>query len=263
MTDPATEPLAPLAVTWWGHATTTVELGGTRLLLDPVLCDDLAHLHRRAPTPGPEAAAADVVLVSHQHLDHLHLPSLRRVPTDAVLVVPPGAEPVVRDLPHRTRVARPGEVLEVGGLHVEVHPAEHDGRRLPWSRRAGTAVGYRVAAAGRSVWFPGDTGPGADTAQVAPVDLALPPVGGWGPTLGEDHLDPVQAAEVVGRVGARWALPVHWGTFWPRLLDRVAPDNHRRLFVEPGSRFAAAVADLPGTTTALLSGHGRRVVLRA
>ena len=265
MSDPPPRPAAgTLAVTWWGHSTTTVELGTTRLLLDPVLVDDLAHLHRYAPSPAPGAAAADVVLLSHQHLDHLHLPSLRRVPDSAVLVVPPGAERLVHALPHRAVVAHPGRTLEVGGLEVEVHPAHHDGRRLPWSRRPGTAVGFRVEGAGRSLWFPGDTGPGVAPQQVAPVDLALPPVGGWGPTLGEDHLDPGQAAEAVRRVGARWALPVHWGTFWPRLLARVAPTNHRRLFVEPGARFAAALsagATGTGGTTVLLPAHGERVGL--
>ena len=79
-------------------------------------------------------------------------------------------------------------------------------------------------------------------ADLAPVDLALVPVGGWGPTLATGHLDPEQGAEAVLRVGARWAVPVHWGTFWPAGLQHVARGNYERLFTTPGARFAEAMA---------------------
>ena len=102
--------------------------------------------------------------------------------------------------------------------------------------------------------------------DVARVDLALPPIGGWGPTLGPDHLDPAQAAEAVAAVGATWAVPVHWGTFWGVGLRQVAPRQHEQLFVTPGRRFADALAALDargiGTaTTAVLPAPGRRVEL--
>jgi L-ascorbate metabolism protein UlaG (beta-lactamase superfamily) len=80
-----------VAVTWWGHSTTTVELGGTRVATDPLLVDRLLHLVRYAATPGPAAAEADLVLVSHLHHDHCHLPSLGRFGPEVPLVVPRGA----------------------------------------------------------------------------------------------------------------------------------------------------------------------------
>ena len=78
-------------------------------------------------------------------------------------------------------------------------------------------------------------------ADVRPVDLALVPVGGWGPTLGPLHMDPDEGAEAVARVGARWAVPVHWGTFWPVALSRITPARHDTLFTTPGARFVDAV----------------------
>lgn len=70
----------PVEITWWGHATCTVEDSGVRLLTDPLFARRLAHLRRRrGALPPPEAAVADVVLVSHLHADHLHLPSLARL----------------------------------------------------------------------------------------------------------------------------------------------------------------------------------------
>lgn len=251
-----------LAVTWWGHSTVTVEMGVVRVLTDPLLGDRLLHLRRHGARPAPEAATADLVLVSHLHADHLHLPSLRRLPPSAVLVVPRGG----RDLLGGVRVAdvveaAPGDHLDLAGVHVEVLAAQHDGRRLPGSRHRGPALGFRVHDDDHAWWFPGDTGADHGAAQVAAVDLALVPIGGWGPTLGHEHLGPEQAAEAVRQVGARWALPVHHGTFWPIGLRQVHRANHHRLFVTPGPRFADALAATAPGVAALRPGHGERVVL--
>lgn len=270
---------APLGLTWWGHSSTTVELGGLRVALDPLLTDRLLHLRRYADSPRvAEATRVEVVLVSHLHADHLHLPSLRLFPRTATLVVPPGAGRLVGRLGfHRVVVAEPGTHLVLrtgegtapsndepchlaGEVEVRVLAASHDGRRLPVPGQVGTAVGFRISAGGRSVWYPGDTGLREDMAEVAPVDLALVPVGGWGPTLGRHHMDPEEAATAVARVGATWASPVHWGTFWPRGLARIDRRRHQHLFVTPGQRFATAVGDVPGTRPVVVV-PGERVVL--
>ena len=252
-----------LAFTWWGHASTTVEIGGLRVALDPLLTDRLAHLRRYAESPAPQAADADVVMVSHLHADHCHLPSLRRFARSTTVVAAPGAAEMIGRLGfERVVLAEPGKSLtvEVAGaaLDLQVLRATHDGRRLPLPRAPGTAVGFRVEAAGRSVWFPGDTGLREDMRDVDPVDLALTPVGGWGPSLGPHHMDPVEAAEAVRRVGATWAVPVHWGTFWPLGLRRLGRRVHEHHFVTPGQRFADAVR---GATTAVLPAPGERVHL--
>ena len=118
----------------------------------------------------------------------------------------------------------------------------------------------RVECGDHSLWYPGDTGSREDFAAVRSVDLALVPVGGWGPTLGEEHLDPPEAAEAVSLVGARWAVPLHWGTFWPVGLEMVARDRHHHLFVTPGERFAEAMADR--AAEAVVLAPGQRVELQ-
>lgn len=71
---------APVSITWWGHATTSIALNGRRVLTDPVLTRRLAHLTRIGrPLPGIDALWADVALVSHLHFDHLDVPSLRQL----------------------------------------------------------------------------------------------------------------------------------------------------------------------------------------
>lgn len=253
---------APLAVTWWGHASATVELGAVRVAFDPLLRDRLLHLRRYAPRPGPAATDADVVLVSHLHLDHLHVPSLRRFGDAVPVVVPRGGERLLRGIaPGRIVPTVPGELLRLGGARIEVLPATHDGGRGPWTRARGPALGFRVEAEGRSVWFPGDTELRDDMAEVDRVDLALIPIGGWGPTLDDGHMDPAAGAAAVGRVGAEVAVPVHWGTFWPVGLRGVARHNHHRLFTTPGERFVDALAGTAGGTTAVVARHGERVEL--
>jgi L-ascorbate metabolism protein UlaG (beta-lactamase superfamily) len=233
-------------ITWWGHATTTIEVDGTRLLTDPVLTSRIAHLRRRrGPAPLEAAGHCDAVLISHMHADHLHLTSLPQVAPDAALVVPRGAAKLIHAdsgaaYSERCIEVAPGNQIRIGSLDITAVTAHHDGRRLPWSSYSGPALGYRIEGA-PSVWFAGDTDLYDDlAAEAGPVDLALVPVGGWGPSLGPGHLDPARAAEAVRRVGARRAVPVHFGTFWPIGLDWLKPE----LFLPPGDRFKAAMTEL-------------------
>ncbi|HEX2904567.1 MAG TPA: MBL fold metallo-hydrolase [Jatrophihabitans sp.] len=238
-----------MRITWWGHATTGIELAGLTVLTDPVLTDRVAFLRRYGPTPPPRASQADVVVVSHLHGDHLHLPSLRRLPAGARLIVPRGAAALLAGVRDRVEEVGPGDVLELGGagLRLRAVHAEHDDRRHPWSRHTGTAMGFVLSHGGRSVWFAGDTGLFDSMASLGPVDTAVIPVGGWGPTLGPHHLDPEQAAEAVRRVGARDAIPIHYGTLWPRGFRPLAPALFRSRCRAPGQRFAAALAARGGT----------------
>jgi L-ascorbate metabolism protein UlaG (beta-lactamase superfamily) len=220
-----------------------VELGAVRVVTDPVLEDRLLHLVRYAASPAPAVAGADIVLVSHLHRDHCDLPSLARFAADVPILVPRGAEPLLARLAgDRLVPVAPGDAVELSGVRVEVLGATHDGRRHPLARTRPPALGFRVSGEEGSFWYPGDTELRQDMYAIEPVDLALVPVGGWGPTLDEGHLDPAEAAAAVIRVGAHWAVPVHWGTFWPGGLGRLMPANHERLFVQPGPRFATGLA---------------------
>lgn len=254
--------MTELTVTWWGHSSATVELADIRVATDPLLVDRLWHLRRDGPTPAPRAVDVDLVLVSHLHADHLHVPSLRRMRAGAPVVVPRGTPTTLRRrLCGPVHEVVPGDVLDIAGVRVEVLEAYHDGRRTPAARTRAPALGFRVDDGSRSFWFPGDTGLRDTMRLVDPVDLALVPVGGWGPTLGDHHLDPDQAVTAAERVGAVWSVPVHWGTFWPIGLRAVNRANHRRLFVTPGDRFAEAARREGVSTTPLLLTPGERTVL--
>lgn len=128
------------------------------------------------------------------------------------------------------------------------------GRTFVCSSPADPAAGLED----RSCWYPGDTGLHDDLGDIEPVDLALVPIGGWGPTLSAGHLDPDEAAEAVGRVGATWSIVVHYGTFWPVGMRQLNPANHRRLFEDPPARFLAAVRARRLPTIALTPAFGDR-----
>ena len=246
-------------LTWWGHSTITWLDGSTTVLFDPVLTARLGHLRRvRGQVPPPYAAHADVILITHLHADHTHLPSLRLVPAGAVLVAPAGSRRLLRPIAARglkVIEVEPGDFVEFGGIAIHVLAADHDGRRHPGSPHRGPALGYLLAGS-RRCWYPGDTGPHIAFEDVALVDLALVPVGGWGPTLGQGHLDAQQAAQAVRRIHPNCAVPVHWGTWWPVGLPQ-RPD----LIDAPGAAFAEHVARLAPTTSVHVLRHGQSVQL--
>ncbi|MGV9276763.1 MBL fold metallo-hydrolase [Streptomyces griseosporeus] len=250
----------PAEITWWGHATCTVEDSGVRVLTDPLFARRLAHLRRRrgAPPP-PDARRADVVLVSHLHADHLHVPSLQTLAPGTRLLVPRGAPravPGFARLRHlRIREMAPGDETTVGDLVVRAVPARHDGRRLPVGPQRSPALGYVVEGEART-YFAGDTGLFESMAkETGPVDVALLPVGGWGPYLGEGHLDAGRAAQALALLGPRSAVPVHYGTYWPIGLDAVRPHE----FHAPGTEFVRLAAVHAPEVAVHLLGHGERV----
>ncbi|MCD0486373.1 MBL fold metallo-hydrolase [Streptacidiphilus sp. ASG 303] len=236
-------------ITWWGHATATVEDSGVRLLTDPLLSARLAHLRRRrGPLPGPAALRADAALVSHLHADHLHLPSLRALAPGTPVLLPRGAVravPALRRLGHLDLVElSPGGEAAVGAVAVRAVPARHDGRRLPFGPQRVRPLGYVVQGA-ETTYFAGDTDlyPGlAD--EVGACDHALLPVGGWGPGLGPGHLDAERAAEAVRLLAPRTAVPVHFGTFCPVGLG----GRPGAWFHAPGREFARHAARLAPDT---------------
>jgi len=235
------------SITYVGHATTVIEVDGTRLLTDPVLRSRIGHIRRIAPAPR-EHPRFDGILVSHAHHDHLDLRSLRMLPAGGPVLAPPGVARLIRRRTgHDARAVAPGDRARVGGVEVAVVEATHDERRTPLGRALG-AVGYLVAGSAR-VYFAGDTDVfEAMRALSAGLDAALLPVWGWGPKVGPGHMDPERAAEAAALLAPRMAIPIHWGTLaGPRVWWRHDPWLPAREF----ERLAAVRA--PGVAVRVLA----------
>ena len=241
---------------WLGHASTVIEDRGTTVMTDPVLTSRVGHLRRRrGPAPsGSDVQNPDVVLLSHLHADHTHLPSLRLLSGDVPIVVPSGAPdslPALRDVGERLIEVRPGDAVSIGELSIQAVPADHDGRRWRRGPQITPALGY-VITGDKRTYFAGDTDLYPALADwVADIDLALLPVGGWGPTLGEGHMDPSRAVRAAEIISARHVVPIHFGTLWPVGMGRVRPER----FFGPGGEFVQLATETGVRATELEPGE--------
>jgi L-ascorbate metabolism protein UlaG (beta-lactamase superfamily) len=211
-----------IELAYLGHATSLVSLGGATVLTDPVLRSRIGPLRRHGARP-PARLDPDVVVISHQHRDHLDLPSLRLLHPSIPVIAPRGSGAIVaRGGAEQVIEVSPGDRVEVAGIVVRTTEAIHDGRRDPWGD-AVDPVGYLFEGGGQRGYFPGDTDVFDGMGSLGTLDLALLPVWGWGPTLGAGHLDPAGAADTLKLLRPAVAVPIHWGTFYPPGLSLLMP----------------------------------------
>lgn len=231
-----------MRLTLVGHATVLIELDGVRLLTDPFLRDRTAFLRTHDRRIDPDwSERLDAVLLSHFHRDHYDRPSLRGLDAALRVIGPSGARARLRRL-GRSNVEElePGDSTTVGPLTVRATPASH-GRIPPPLPLGSAAVGFVVSGSSR-VYFAGDTDlfPGLAELAAEELDVALLPVGGWGPRLGAGHLDPLRAAQALRLIRPRVAVPIHWGFLRPLGTGRLRPSY----LTDPGTQFARFAAKL-------------------
>lgn len=219
-----------MVVTWIGHSTVLVQAGGINILTDPIFAEHAGPWGRLGPrrvrAPGIAFDALphiDLVLVSHDHWDHMDLPTLKRLwDRDRPLIVTSlgndtlirnsGAQAVARDWGGRVRL-RPG-------IEVIVERVHHWGSRWMKDRNRALWSGFTVTLPNGNLFFAGDTGPGdgswpVEDAKDGPYRLALIPIGAFQPRdmMSGNHIGPVEAVDIFEKLHAQNALAVHWGTF--------------------------------------------------
>ncbi|HEY5927529.1 MAG TPA: MBL fold metallo-hydrolase [Kofleriaceae bacterium] len=224
---------APVAV-WIGHATWALRVGGKLIVTDPVWSKTLSGVVPRLVPPGVALAdmpPIDIVLVTHDHRDHMDLPTLARLGDAPLYIVPLG---------NGARIKHPNVVEldwwqthEVDGIAITLVPARHWSMREPWNKNATLWGGFVVRAPEGTAYHSGDTAFGEHFAQIAQrvgaIDWAMLPIGGYNPRwfMESQHVDPVEAARGFEALGARHLLAMHWGTF--RLTDEAIGEPPERL----------------------------------
>jgi L-ascorbate metabolism protein UlaG (beta-lactamase superfamily) len=223
-------PASGLRATWLGHSTVLLEIDGFRILTDPVWGQraspsQLAGPKRFQPVPVPLRAMPplDLVLVSHDHYDHLDYPTIREL--------------AKRDVPFVTSLGvgahleawgvRPERIVELDwwescevpdtGLSITAAPSQHFSGRGLHDRNATLWSSLVIRSPRHAVFFSGDTGLTTEyqaiRERLGPFDLVMLEVGAFHPSWGDIHLGPENALAALALLGGGAFLPVHWGTF--------------------------------------------------
>jgi N-acyl-phosphatidylethanolamine-hydrolysing phospholipase D len=234
------------AVTWLGHASFLIRLGGRTILTDPFLTERASPFPwagpRRIAGPGvmpSQLPPIDLLLLSHNHYDHLDLRALAQLRDPGRIAV---AMPLrMSRYLDTARYARAVELdwrqeAELAGIRVTALPAIHFSKRGLFDRNASLWCGFMLEAGGRRILFTGDTAYGPvfkeTAAQVALPDLALVPIGAYEPRplMAGSHCTPEEGVAIGHEFGAKRLCGMHWGTIL--LTDEPA--------FEPPARFTAA-----------------------
>ncbi|UCH11415.1 MAG: MBL fold metallo-hydrolase [Fidelibacterota bacterium] len=255
-------------VTWIGHATCLVQMNGLNILTDPIFSDRASPVQSAGPrrvTPLPLDPARlpdiDLVLISHNHYDHLDQGTVRLLAKDhnPTWLVPLGLKAWfakqgisrVVELDWWDRVDLPsGEAVCV--------PAKHFASRTPWDRNKVLWASWVISSGEHRIYFSGDTGYGEHLSGIGnrygPFDLALLPIGSYQPEwfMLPVHMNPQQAVQAHVDLHARKSLGIHWGTF---ILSDEPIQEPPRLFVESARQAGLAEDEI------IVLQHGQTLVL--
>ncbi|MFD7611522.1 MBL fold metallo-hydrolase [Streptomyces sp. NPDC059828] len=275
LADLAAPPATGLRITWMGHSSVLAEIDGRRVLFDPVWgsrCSPFpfAGPKRLHPVPVPLTALGpvDVVVISHDHYDHLDMPTIRALAsTDSVFVAPLGvgahlerwgvSETLLRELDW-------GESTEVAGLRLTATPARHFcGRGLRNQQHTLWASWAVLGPSGHRVYHSGDTGyfPGFKEigAEHGPFDATMIQIGAYSEYWPDIHMTPAEGMrahlDLQGGQPSGVMLPIHWATFnlaphpWDEpgegCVTAAAEAGARLALPLPGQPFEPTAADVP------------------
>jgi L-ascorbate metabolism protein UlaG (beta-lactamase superfamily) len=249
-----------LTVAWLGHATVLINFYGTWLLTDPALRSHIGVNVAGLMTFGPrrivrpalaitELPPLDAVLISHAHMDHCDLGTLRRLPRRTRAVVQRGNLDLVRRFREREELAW-GESVEVEGARIEAIEVNHWGARRLTDKHRGYG-GFLITKRGRALVFGGDTAYTNAFGHLRrrfTVDLAILPIGAYDPYI-YAHANPEQAWAMRREMNAEYILPMHHSTF--RLSREPVREPIKRLYAAAGDESWRIALSEPGQTWTL------------
>ncbi len=216
-----------LGVTFIGHSSFFLQIGGKNILVDPNFARWIFVL-KRLRRPGlrlRDLPPIDAVLISHAHFDHLHRPSLRAIARltrwqsgkRPQIIVPKHVRDLVSDLGFgKITDLDWWESCQLGSVEITHTPAKHWGARIVRDMHRGYG-GYVLRAGKNSIYHAGDTAYFNGFHEIGErlqPELALLPIGAYHPAAYRNvHTSPEDATQAFVDLGARWMVPMHYGTF--------------------------------------------------
>lgn len=218
-----------LRATWVGHATVLVQTQGLNILTDPIWSEIAGPFNLAGPArvtaPGirfEDLPKIDLILVSHNHYDHLDVPTLRRLwERDRPMILTSLGNDAVIDVPSKA-VDWGTRISVKPGVDVVVTRNHHWGSRWGTDRNRALWSSFTITTPAGNIFFAGDTGPGdmkwpEEAARLGPVRLAILPIGAFrfapGQMMTGSHIGPREAVDVFRGLDAGFGIPIHWGTF--------------------------------------------------
>lgn len=211
---------------WLGHSSAIIELDGLRILIDPVLQNaapfpGIVGRYVESPIKREELPDVDIVLISHDHYDHLEARTMKYLKDRNTRFIVPlgvGARLQSWDVPWEkiTEMAW-GDSINISSVRIAALPAVHYSGRTGRDRNQTLWAAYAIKGNAKSIFWSGDTGYGEHIGEIArtygPFDLACIEIDGWNDGWPNTHLYPHEAVQVAYEVGATLMLPTHWGVF--------------------------------------------------
>lgn len=218
-----------LTITWLGHASFLINVYGKTILIDPLLGSRAGvtlpgnyNIGRKrfiaSPLTPQEFGPIDLLLMSHGHVDHFDYPTLTSLQSYYTKVVTAKNTAFLWEglVYNGVRELEWGEELNVDGVLVKAIQGVHKAYRLPWQTDM-TANGYLISYQGINIFFAGDTAYTPlikEQLQGIPIDIAIFGIGNyWPPNYQANHATPEEAWAMAREIGAKWVIPMHWGTF--------------------------------------------------
>ena len=207
-------PVGENSVTYIGHATALIHLDNLNIITDPIFRNYLGGwFAKRYVEPGikfERMPSIDMILISHQHWDHLDKSTLKRFSKNIPVIIPKGLGKKVRRLGFSNVIELSwwGNT-EINNIKVTAVPAKHD---------VSNPEGFIIEYNNKIVYFAGDTGLSDYFNEIGRkfrIDVAILPIGDYRPKifLRKDHLSPEDIPSVIGMLNPKMVIPIHWGTF--------------------------------------------------
>ncbi|MCF7800663.1 MAG: MBL fold metallo-hydrolase [Candidatus Marinimicrobia bacterium] len=217
-----------LQVTWLGHSTFLVQLDGMNILTDPIFSDRCSPVQWAGPKRlSPPAFSMeslppiDVIVISHNHYDHLDRTTVEHLGTTAQWLVPLKVKQWFEDLGIQTvQELDWWDSTRIENLKIVCTPTQHFSGRTPFNRNETLWAGWAIIGTEQRLWFGGDTGYNPiQFKQIGtdwgPFDLALIPIGAYDPRwiMKNHHVNPEEAVRIHQDIRSQFSIGMHWGTF--------------------------------------------------